>query len=59
MNTTIDKKQVTSLYRSGRNAKQIAEFLVVHTCTVSEFIKNHNIKVRNEKEQMMVMKNEK
>jgi len=46
MNTTIDKKQVMSLYHSGMNMRQVAEELGVSNSDICQFMIKHNIKAR-------------
>ena len=46
MNTTIDKKQVKSLYHSGMNIRQIGEVLGVSNSDICQFMIKYNINSR-------------
>ena len=46
MNTKIDRKQVTNLYHSGMNMRQVAEELGVSNSDICQFMIKHNINAR-------------
>ena len=58
MNTTIDKKQVISLYHSGMNMRQVGEALGVSNSAICKFMIKHNINARSSSSQKVILDKE-
>jgi DNA-binding transcriptional regulator LsrR (DeoR family) len=53
----LDKEKIASMYESGMTQVQIGEAFGLPNSYISTFMKEHNIKARNGKEQQKVIKN--
>ena len=58
MNTTIDKKQVISLYHSGMNMRQVGEALGISNSDICQFMIKHNINARSSSSQKVILDKE-
>ena len=58
MNTKIDIKQVTNLYHSGMNMRQVAEELGVSNSAICKFMIKYNINARSSSSQKVILDKE-